>query len=93
MTILRGFTITILSGLAFAAFGALTGYLIGTFAPDYYQAVFEIPNDSRIDMRQTGLALGLTQGLATGLLVGLVIVLAVAWYNSRNSRPEIPSDR
>ena len=83
MTVVRGFIITIASGLAFAATGGVLGWAMGTLAPDYYRIVFRIPPDIEFDPAQAGLGLGLTQGLAAGLFVGLVIVLAVAWYRSR----------
>lgn len=85
MTVLRGFAITIASGLAFACCGALAGYALGAFAPDYYRAVFHIPPQVDIDPKQAGLGLGLTQGSAAGLVVGLTIVIAVAWFNSRSA--------
>ena len=86
MTVVRGFIITIASGLAFAAIGGVLGYAMGTLAPDYYRIVFRIPPGIELDPAQAGLGLGLTQGLAAGLFVGLVIVLAVVWYRSREMR-------
>ncbi len=83
MTVLRGFAITLASGLAFAFAGAVAGYTLGSIAPDYYRTVFRIPTDASIDPAQAGLGLGVTQGCGAGLVVGLVIVVAVAWYNSR----------
>jgi len=83
MTVVRGFIITVASGIAFALLGAGAGYLLGSVAPDYYRTVFRIPPDVSIDPAQAGLGLGVTQGLAGGLVIGLVIVLSVAWYNSR----------
>ena len=83
MTVVRGFAITIASGIAFALLGAGAGFLLGTLAPDYYRTVFRIPPDVSIDPAQAGLGLGLTQGLVGGLGIGLVIVMSVAWYNSK----------
>jgi len=92
MNVLRGFAITIASGIAFSVLGAGAGYLLGSVAPDYYRTVFRIPPEISIDPAQAGLGLGVTQGLAAGLLIGLVIVISVAWYNSRiNSLPPTPS--
>ncbi|TWU35196.1 hypothetical protein Q31b_52920 [Novipirellula aureliae] len=95
MTVLRGFAITIASGIAFAMFGAGAGYFLGSVAPDYYRTVFRIPPAVSIDPAQAGLGLGVTQGLAGGLAIGLVIVISVAWYNSRIgvSQPPSTSDR
>ena len=83
MTVLRGFVITLASGLAFAVAGAIAGYTLGYVAPDYYRTVFRIPLEASIDPAQAGLGLGVTQGCGAGLVVGLVIVVAVAWYDSR----------
>ncbi|ODA33692.1 hypothetical protein [Planctopirus hydrillae] len=85
MTVLRGFLITISSGVAFGSFGAVAGYLLGSAAPDYYRTVFQLPPESPINLAQAGLGLGVTQGTAVGLFVGLVIVVTVAWYNSRTA--------
>jgi hypothetical protein len=84
MTVLRGFLITIASGLGFAAAGAGLGFLLGTLAPDYYRTVFRIPPSVDISPAQAGLGLGLTQGLVAGLVVGLVIVVVVAWCSVRS---------
>jgi len=83
MTLVRGFTITIASGLTFGLLGGALGYAIALFAPDYYRLVFRIPPSVQFDPVHLGMGLGLTQGLAAGLLIGLVIVVTVAWYNSR----------
>lgn len=85
MTVARGFVITIISGVVFGCLGGGAGWLLGSFAPDYYRLVFRIPPEVRIDPAQAGLGLGVTQGVGTGLLIGLVIVVAVAWYNSRTA--------
>ena len=83
MTVLRGFIITTTSGVFFGGLGALVGYALGRFAPDYYRIAFKIPPEFPYDPAQAGLGLGLTEGAVIGLIVGLVIVVAVAWYNSR----------
>lgn len=91
MTVIRGFMTTIASGLAFACFGAIAGYLLGSIAPDYYRTVFRIPPQALIDPAQAGLGLGVTQGLGAGLIVGLVIVVSVGWHNSRMCTLQPPS--
>ena len=83
MTVLRGFIITISSGLGFGIIGAVLGFTVGKFAPDYYRIVFRMPPEIDLDPAQAGFGLGLTQGVAAGIVIGLVIVVAVAWYNSR----------
>ena len=42
MTVVRGFAITIASGLVLGCLGAGVGYLLGSVAPDYYRTVFRI---------------------------------------------------
>ena len=83
MSVVRGFVITIVSGLAFALFGGLAGGALGWAAPDYYRIVFDMRPEARFNAVQLGLGLGVTQGFGAGLIVGLAIVLIVAWYNSR----------
>lgn len=82
MTVVRGFLITIASGVGFGIVGGLLGYALGKFAPDYYRIVFRIPRQLDLDPAHAGLGLGATQGLVAGLFIGLVIVLAVAWCDS-----------
>ena len=83
MTILRAFAITIASGLAFGIAGALIGFGVGTWLPDFYRTVFRIPREMAVDPAQIGLALGLVNGLLFGVGVGLIIVVVVTWYNAR----------
>ena len=83
MTVLRGFVITIASGIAFGVIGGAVGYSLGRFAPDYYRIVFRMPREIDLNPVQAGVGLGITQGLIAGLLIGLIIVVAVSWYNSR----------
>lgn len=83
MSVMRGFVITIVSGLAFALFGGLAGAALGWAAPDYYRIVFGMRPDVQFNAVQLGMGLGITQGFGAGLIVGLAIVFIVAWYNSR----------
>ena len=83
MTVLKGFVITVTSGVAFAVAGTGLGYSIGKYAPGYYRLGFGTPADVEFDPIHAGIGLGATQGLATGIIAGLVIVVAVAWYNLR----------
>lgn len=93
MTVVKGFVITITSGLAFAAIGAACGYLLGAVSPDYYRTVFHVPPDIRLNATEIGFGLGLTQGLAAGLLIGLVIVVTVAWSTAQASASSPQRDR
>jgi len=92
MTVIRGFAITLTSGIVGAGLGAGIGWLLGTFTPDYYRLVFHVPPDMPLNPVQAGIGLGVTQGTSAGLVVGLVIVLAVAWYESRQTGSRPPRD-
>jgi hypothetical protein len=83
MTVLRGFAITLFSGLFFGVGGAAVGYALGRWTPDFYRTVFRIPIGSTVDPIEVGLGLGLSNGGIIGLGIGLVIVLAVTWSNGR----------
>ena len=83
MTIRKGFTVIILSGLAFGAAGTAIGWSLGQFAPAFYRGVFPSGDQPWFDPVQVGFGVGLTQGLLVGLAVGGVVVLASAWVESR----------
>jgi len=87
MTVVRGFLITIGSGVGFAVLGGLLGLGLGKFIPDYFHFVFRVPREADLDPAHAGLGLGATQGLCGGLFIGLVIVVAVVWSKSRRSSP------
>ena len=93
MTVVRGFAITITSGIVFAAVGAGCGVLLGAVSPDYYRTVFQVPPDIQQDATEIGFGLGVTQGLAAGLLIGLVIVVTVAWSASHATASHPPLQR
>ena len=85
MTIIKGFLIIILSGIAFAVGGCLIGYGLARLAPGYYRGVLSSGRETWFDPVAVGIGLGLTQGLLCGLILGAVVVLAVAWYNASRS--------
>src|SRR5262245_925750 len=90
MTIVRGFSIIVAGGLAFAIAGGLIGSTIARSMPGYYRAVF--PGGDRPDFEpvQVGVGLGITQGFIAGLVVGSVVVLAVALAGGRRTPAEGP---
>jgi hypothetical protein len=72
--------------------GCLIGYLLGTYVPGYYRAVFSNGNSPTFNPVSVGIGLGLTQGLTVGLIIGCVVVLAVAIRTPRHSLPIIRQD-
>lgn len=78
----RGLLIVLCSGAAGALLGLIVGGLIGTFAPDYYHAVFGDPDLNAV---QVGTGLGVTQGFGIGLAVGCVVLLASAISRRREA--------
>jgi hypothetical protein len=83
MTVARGFTVIVASGIAFAIAGGLIGSTLGRSMPGYYRAVFPGGERPDFDPVQVGIGLGITQGLVAGLVVGSVVVLAVALAGRR----------
>ena len=77
----NGLWIIIGSTLFFAFAGALSGWLLGLLAPDYYRVTLDFADDR--NAASVGLGLGVTQGAVAGIVVGAVVVLAAAWYKSR----------
>jgi hypothetical protein len=89
MTVLKGFVIVLLSGIAFALGGAGIGYGLGTIMPDFYRATSPLGREPWFNPVHFGLGQGLTQGLVCGLAVGSVIVLAVSWHSARRRGPDV----
>ena len=85
MTITKGLTTVVATGLAFGVAGAIVGFLIGRFAPDFYRVAFHSHGMQPFDPQTLGFALGLVQGLMVGIGVGLVVVLAVTWSEKRST--------
>ena len=84
MTAVRGYLITMVSGIVGAVIGTMIGLGVAQFAPFYYKTVFRFrENPAQAELNQLGMGLGMLQGLGTGIVVGLVIVCIVAWYQQR----------
>lgn len=88
MTIAKGLTTVVLTGLGFGLVGAAIGYLIGTISPEFYRIVFSVKPELQFDSKMVGLALGIGQGATMGVVVGLGIVLLVTWYEVRELNQE-----
>jgi hypothetical protein len=96
MTVVRGFTIIVLSGMAFAIARGLIGSTLARSLPGYYRAVFSGGDQPDFDPVQVGVGLGITQGLVAGLVVGSVVVLASAFSGRRQdpgASPVPPTSR
>jgi hypothetical protein len=85
MTVVRGFSIIVAGGLAFAVAGGLIGSTLARSMPGYYRAVFSAGERPDFDPVQVGVGLGMIQGLIAGLVVGSVVVLAVALAGVRRA--------
>lgn len=83
MTLLKGFGITLATGLLFAVMGAVIGLMVGKLVPEYYHMVFGVPEEHAYRIPLFGLVLGGLQGAGAGLLCGLVITGLVTWYQVR----------
>ena len=91
MTLARGFTTTVVSGLVGGVVGLALGYLAGKYTPDYYRITFDIQPGTSYDPIQLGMGLVATQGLVGGLIVGLGIVSVVAWFQVRTTTALYPA--
>jgi hypothetical protein len=57
--------------------GGLVGFYLGKFAPEYYRAVFDVPDSGIFDAVQAGVGLGVSQGLVAGAVIGTILVVTV----------------
>ncbi len=78
----NGLILIVFAVLFFAFAGALAGWALGAFAPDYYRIHLHFEK-GEADAGQIGIGLGATQGAIAGLIAGCVVVLTTAWYKSR----------
>ena len=83
MTVARGFTIVVSSGLGFGLGGAGFGFLLARLFPSYYRGVFPAGEAPWFDPLQVGIGLGASQGLSAGLAISSVVVLAAALTERR----------
>ncbi|KLU05079.1 hypothetical protein RISK_002841 [Rhodopirellula islandica] len=62
--------------------GFATGYLLGTFNPGYYHAMFPDVPPQRLDEVAVGIGLGVTQG-------ALLVSFLIAWRDTYQPNPGI----
>ncbi|TWT72995.1 hypothetical protein [Allorhodopirellula solitaria] len=72
-------TLTILGCIG----GAAVGYLMGTYNPAYYRAMFPDVQPQRLDELAVGIGLGVTQGSFGGFVAGIVLAVASLIANAR----------
>ncbi|MCO8125473.1 hypothetical protein NHH03_27285 [Stieleria sp. TO1_6] len=56
-------------------FGLGLGYLMGSFNPAYYRALFPNVSPQRLDEVAVGIGLGATQGTAAGFVAGTILAI------------------
>lgn len=78
----NGLILIICSTLFFAICGAIAGWAMGMFAPDYYEVTLHF-EEGEAKPEQVGAGLGLRQGAIGGLIAGCLVVVSTAWYKSR----------
>lgn len=71
--------LTILGGMG----GAAVGYLMGTYNPAYYRAMFPNVQPQHLDELSVGVGLGVTQGGFGGFIAGIVLAVASVFANAR----------
>ena len=93
MTVLRAFGIIVASAVCFAVLGGLLGFALGRAVPGYYRSMFFGGNRPEFDPVAVGIGQGTTQGFVGGIVIGLLVVAVLTWYNSRQRRPFIRSEK
>ena len=63
--------------------GAAAGWLMGTYTPAYYRAMFPDVPPQRLDELAVGIGLGVTQGSVGGLVAGIVLAVTSIFANAR----------
>ena len=87
MSVVRAIAIVAGCGMFFGTAGGLLGFILGSFAPDYYRGVFNAVDKAEFYPIQVGVGLGLSQGLIGGLIIECVVIMVVAVSKQR------PQDR
>lgn len=86
MTLKRAIIIVVLAGVIFSGIGGAVGWLLGTFAPEYYRTVFYGGEDPDFDPVQMGTSLGLMQGMIAGIVIAALVIGLLIWRDSFKSR-------
>jgi hypothetical protein len=72
---------SVLGGLV----GTIVGWLIGTYAPNYYVVVFDAAKQANFHPVQVGVGLGSSQGMLAGFLGGIAVVFILAWRDVKKA--------
>ncbi len=89
MTVTKAIVALVLFVVLGTVLGGGIGFLVGMFAPDYYELVFghfleELREEGRqVSLPRLGVGLGLVQGAIWGAVIGPLVVLLVTWYQVR----------
>lgn len=70
-----------------AILGGLVGFYLGKFTPDYYPAVFDVPESAAFDTVEAGVGLGVSQGLVAGAVIGTILFVTVE-FCARTRNPD-----
>lgn len=63
--------------------GAAVGYMMGTYNPAYYRAMFPDVQPQRLDEVAVGIGLGITQGSIGGFIAGTILAVTTIFVNAR----------
>ncbi|QDT28412.1 hypothetical protein Enr10x_37540 [Gimesia panareensis] len=89
MTAKHAFLTVLISIVIFALLGAVGSQLVHVLFPNYYRAVFRIPESSLSSPAQVGMQLGITQGAGLGVFLALGILGITAWQARAQTSPNI----
>jgi|APTNR8051073442_1049403.scaffolds.fasta_scaffold32683_2 hypothetical protein len=87
MIYLRPALVLVACLLGGVSLGGLVGFYLGRFTPDYYRAVFDVPESAPFDAVQAGVGLGVSQGLVAGSVIGTILVVTVE-FCARSRNPD-----
>jgi len=76
----EAFGIVFAIGVAGAVLGAGTGWLIGTYIPEYYHSVFSNGDEPNFNPVAVGTVTGLLQGAIAGAAFGTVLSALFFWF-------------
>jgi len=85
MTASKAMVIVVCFAFLGTAIGALVGYGLGSYAPDFIAALFPLRSDDA-DVAQIGVGLGLVNGGFIGVGVGTLVMGILTWQTLRTQQ-------